>query len=57
MKSPERQFSLFDLRTLLKLSKDSKNNKAIIRALLWLRELGLIEYKIVEDKNTNLGTS
>lgn len=57
MKSPERQFSLFDLRTLLKLSKDSKNNKAIIRALLWLRELGLVEYKIAEDKNTNLGTS
>lgn len=57
MKSPERQFSLFDLRELLKLTKDSKNNKAIIRALLWLRELELIEYKIVEDKNTNLGTN
>jgi hypothetical protein len=57
MKTPsERRFSIADLRGLLKLTKDRKNTRNIINSLIWLSKLNLIEYKIVENKNTNLGT-
>lgn len=54
MESPERLFSICDLRELLGLTRHDKNNKMICRGLAWLKELGLIQYKIIERKN-NLG--
>lgn len=55
MKSPERLFTLQDLRELLKMSKKVDNNKKIILSLCWLEKLNLIEYSLFEDV-TNLGT-
>ena len=54
MNSAERSFTIADLRQLLCLSKDVKNNKAIISGLIWLKTLGLINYSIAEETN-NLG--
>lgn len=54
LQSPDRCFSLNDLRDLLKLKKDDKVNKEILHSLAWLKEIELIDYKIVEGTN-NLG--
>lgn len=54
MQSIDRVFTISDLRDLLKLSKQMKNNKMIINALIWLKMLGLVEYTIDVRKN-NLG--
>lgn len=54
LSTPEREFSIKDLRELLKLSKNTINNKKISIALNWLCKLNLVDYKIIERK-TNLG--
>ena len=51
MQSPERVFSLADLRDLLKLKNEDKTNKSIIQGLLWLKSLGLIEYESTKQIN------
>lgn len=51
MQSPERIFSLADLRDLLKLKNEDKTNKSIIQGLLWLKSLGLIEYESTHQIN------
>lgn len=56
MSSPERIFSVADLRQMLQLKKQDKTNKAIISGLLWLKSLGLIDYKPTGNI-TNLGES
>lgn len=56
MRSPERIFSVADLRQMLQLKKENKTNKAIISGLLWLKSLGLIDYEST-GKTTNLGES
>lgn len=55
LKPVERLLCLQDLRELLGLSKKVENNKKIINGLLWLKNLNLIEYELLEDK-TNLST-
>lgn len=54
MNEPEREFTVQDLRDLLKVKKDKKVNKNIIQALQWLQSLQLIDYKIRKEVN-NLG--
>lgn len=56
LSSPERNFTIADLRDLLKYSNQNKINKEILSSLLWLREIGLIEYSIISKKKTNLGS-
>ncbi len=51
LKSPERVFTIADLRGLLKLKKDSDNNRSIINGLIWLKALGLIDYSIAAEEN------
>lgn len=53
--TPERIFTIADLRGLLKLKKHRDNDKAIINGLIWLQKLNLIDYTITET-TTNLGT-
>jgi hypothetical protein len=42
MSTPERIFTIADLRVLLGLSKDISNNKSIANSLFWLEKLNLI---------------
>lgn len=55
MKTPERQFTLQDLRELLQVINDKKNNKTILQALQWLKSLKLIDYVIKNKEKNNLG--
>lgn len=54
LNSPDRTFTIADLRGLLLLSKSIRNTRVIINGLIWLKMLGLIEYDIQEETN-NLG--
>lgn len=55
MSSQDREFTIADIRGLLKLSKDRTNNRTIIDGLRWLKELNLIDYDL-RVETTNLGT-
>ena len=55
MNSQDREFTIADIRGLLKLSKDRTNNRTIIDGLRWLKELNLIDYDL-RIETTNLGT-
>lgn len=54
LKSIDREFTIADLRILLGLKKEDKNNKSIFQSLHWLKELQLIDYEIRKESN-NLG--
>ncbi len=54
MGTTDRSFTLADLRELLKMSKQVKNNKEIYLALLWLKEIGAIDFSYKEE-NCNTG--
>lgn len=55
LSSPERNFTIADLRELLHYTNQEKINKELLACLVWLKELGLIEYKIMSLKKSNLG--
>lgn len=55
LSSPERNFTIADLRDLLHYTNQDKINKELLSCLIWLRELGLIEYEIIGIQRTNLG--
>lgn len=50
----EAYFSVSDIRGMLGYSKKKENNKKIILFILWLKQIGLVEYSEIKKKN-NLG--